>query len=161
MIYDILINLPSFTSSNSTAAFDIVLETTRSTLKSTLESTLHADQQGSRSDLKGVLPLLFFAAIVASEKPANESRPVAGIARRSVNSENATRLLDFYLSLLAPEGLLPRKRLVNSVTPYACISFSFYFGQSFEKGDGLRQNIGIATDSTDQLVQMLEVSTLF
>ena len=122
LIYDILINLPSFTSSKSTAAFDIVLETTRSTLKSALESTPRADQQGSRSDLKGVLPLLFFAAIVASEKPANESRPVAGIARRSVNSENASRLLDFYLSLLAPDFAYPRSSQVPQQPDTTCFA---------------------------------------
>lgn len=127
LINDILVHLPSFVSKSSSETFDIVLDICRSALQADIASS----PPGSRSDLKATLPLLHFASIISSS--ANVSPPSTARRALSVTRPLETRLLDFYLSLLSPEGSLSGKALEQSISSDSCIKFINFYALSYEK----------------------------
>lgn len=150
LINDILVHLPSFVSKSSSETFDIVLDICRSALQADITSS----PPGSRSDLKTSLSLLHFASIISSS--ANVSPP--STARRALSATRPleTRLLDFYLSLLSPEGSLSGKALEQSISSDSCIKFINFYALSYEKVE-LSKHTRVNENIEKQISSLIEL----
>lgn len=150
LINDILVHLPSFVSKSSSETFDIVLDICRSALQADIASS----PPGSRSDLKASLPLLHFASIISSS--ANVSPPSTARRALSVTRPLETCLLDFYLSLLSPEGSLPGKALEQSISSDSCIKFINFYALSYEKVE-LSKHTRVNENIEKQISSLIEL----